>query len=324
VADARTRAACTIIPANAGDAMTRTISGRRDATGQRRTWSRKTASVARWLVAGAMIVTLSPSSAHAQFGRLKKLKEKFSAPDSATRAKDSLEQITAGVKPESVKVGGKSILQKGAAIVSTANGALESTTGLSVKDAALAATGVGAGSLMAKKFGFDPMSLGAQALANSKLSAKQRLMQKATGGLTGAGPSGMASAGMSAAQIQAMQRAAMANAATAHANHAAMGNAMAGNAAMGGYSQADIDAIMAFQQEMTQLSMAASAGDPAARARLEAWQGFALKYQTEAQRLSIAAGAGDTDAALKLQRLELDMIREWSRTGSVKTPTKIK
>jgi hypothetical protein len=310
------RVACTIIPANAGGAMTRKEMNRRGATAGT-TWSRTTTSMVRWIVAGAMIATLAPSTAHAQFGRLKKLKEKFSAPDSSARAKDSLEQIAAGVKPESVKVG-RSLLQKGAAIVSSANGALESTTGLSAKDAALAATGIGAGSLMAKKFGFDPMSLGAQAIANSKLSAQQRAMQKVGGGgLSGMATSGMAGA-MNAAQIQAMQRAAMANAGSARAS------AMVGSTAIPGYSQADIDAIMAFQQEMSQLSIAASGGDATARARLEAWQGFALKYQTEAQQLSIAASAGDTNAAQKLQRLELDMIREWTKSGHVKATTKVK
>jgi hypothetical protein len=299
--------------------MTRNDTDRRGAAG-RTTWNRKTTSVARWLVAGAMIVALSPTTAHAQFGRLKKLKEKFSAPDSAARAKDSLEQIAAGVKPESVKVG-KSMLQKGAAIVSTANGALESTTGMSVKDAALAATGIGAGNLMAKKLGFDPMSFGAQALANSKLNAQQRAMQRATGGLTGgAGMSGMATAGMNAAQIQAMQRAAMANAASARPNR----TAMASNAAMAGYSQADIDALLAFQQEMTQLSVAASGGDASARARLEAWEALVLRYNPEVQRLSTAASAGDMNAVQKLERLQFDMMREWSRTGSAKATTKVK
>ena len=296
--------------------MTRNDKGRRGATG-RMSWSRKTTSMARWLVAGAMIVALSPSIAHAQFGRLKKLKEKFSAPDSSARAKDSLEQIAAGVKPESVKVG-KSLLQKGTAIVSSANGALESTTGLSVKDAALAATGIGAGSLMAKKFGFDPMSLGAQAIANSKLSAQQRAMQKVGGGgLSGAATSGMAGA-MNAAQIQAMQRAAMANAGSARAS------ATVGSTAIPGYSQADIDAIMAFQQEMTQLSVAASAGDASARVRLAEWEAVVLKYNPEAQRLSMAASSGDMGAVQKLQRLQFDMMREWTRTGSLKTPAKIK
>ena len=274
----------------------------------------------RWLIAGAMIVALSPSIAHAQFGRLKKLKEKFSAPDSAARAKDSLEQIAAGVKPESVKVG-KSMLQKGAAIVSTANGALEATTGISAKDAALAATGIGASNLMAKKLGLDPMSIGAQALANAKMSAQQRAMQKAAGGgLTGAARlGGLAGAGMDAAQLQALRRAA-----TTRANRAAMANPMAGNPATPSYSQADLDALLAFQQEMSQLSVAASAGDPSARARLELWQELALKYQPEAQRLSAAAGAGDMGAVQKLQRLQFDMMREWSRSGSLKSTGKVK
>ena len=51
---------------------------------------------------------------------------------------------------------------------------------------------------------------------------------------------------------------------------------------------------------MSQLSVAASAGDPSARARLEAWEEMVLKYQPEAQRLSIAAGAGDMGAVQKL------------------------
>lgn len=296
--------------------MTRDGMDRRGATGPT-TWSRKATSVARWLVAGAMIVALSPSVAQAQFGRLKKLKEKFSAPDSAARAKDSLEQIAAGVKPESVKVG-KSILQKGASVVSTANGALESTTGISMKDAALAATGVGASNLMAKKLGLDPMSIGAQALANAKMSAQQRQMQKVGGG---AGVSGMTSAGMNAAQMQAMQRAAMGNAANTTTNRAAMANAMAGNA---GYSQADIDALLAFQQEMTQLSMAASTGDASARARLAAWEALVLRYNPEVQRLSMAASVGDVNAVQKLQRLQFDMIREWTKSGGGKATTKVK
>jgi len=265
-----------------------------------------------------MIVALSPSIAHAQFGRLKKLKEKFSAPDSAARAKDSLEQIAAGVKPESVKVG-KSLLQKGASVVSTANGALESTTGISMKDAALAATGVGASNLMAKKLGLDPMSIGAQALANAKMTAQQHAMQKATGGKVGGpGLSGMAGAGMNAAQMQAMQRAAMSNATSANANRAAMANAMAAQGAAAGYSQADIDALLAFQQEMSQLSIAASSGDASATARLQAWEALALRYQPEAQRLSVAAGGGDAAALQKLQRLQFDMIKEWQLAGGAK------
>ena len=297
--------------------MTRYGIGRLGVTGRMRL-SRTSIRLAHGLMAAAMLLALSPSTSQAQFGRLKKLKEKFSAPDSAARAKDSLAQIAAGVKPESVKIG-KSFLQKSASVVSTANGALESTTGLSIKDAALAATGVGAGNLMAKKLGLDPMSIGAQAIANAKMSAQQRAMQKAAGGVGQAGMPSMAGAGMDAAQLQAMQRAT-----TTRANQAAMANPMVGNAAMPNYSQADIDALLAFQQEMSQLSLAASAGDPSARARLEAWEAVALKYQPEAQRLSAAAGAGDMGAVQKLQRLQFDMMREWSRTGSLKSTGKVK
>jgi hypothetical protein len=115
-----------------------------------------------------------------------------------------------------------------------------------------------------------------------------------------------------------MQRAAMANAATPSTNRAAMANAMGANAAMAGYSQADIDALVAFQQEMMLLSTAASGGDASARARLEAWETLALKYQPEAQKLSLAAGAGDMAAIQKLQRLQFDMIKEWNRGGGAK------
>jgi hypothetical protein len=257
--------------------------------------------MARWLAAIAIVVALVPSSAQAQFGRLKKLKDKLSAPDSAGRAKDSLAQIAAGVKPESVKVG-KGFLQRGAAVVSSANGALESATGLSVKDAAMAASGVGAGNLIAKKFGVDPMSIGQQALANARMNAQQRAMQKATG-------TGRAGA-MDAVQLQAMQRAAMGNAAPS-----ARANSALADAAMGGFTQADAEALVLFQQEMMQLSMAASAGDPKAKARLEQWETIALKYQPQMEKLSIAAGAGDMAAAQRMQRLQFDLIKEWSNAG---------
>jgi hypothetical protein len=272
--------------------------------------------MARWLAAGAIILSLSPSPAHAQFGRLKKLKEKFSAPDSAARAKDSLAQIAAGVLPESVKVG-KSFLQKTGSVVSSANGALESATGISAKDAALAATGIGAGNLVAKKLGMDPMSIANQAIASAKMNAQQRAMQKATGAAgLGSPVAGMAGlGGMDAAQVQAMQRAAMGNAAaSARANSAAMGGA----AAMNGFTQADAEALVAFQQEMMELSMAASAGDASAKARLETWETIAMKYQPEMQKLSLAAGAGDMAAAQRMQRLQFDLIKEWSSKGGVR------
>jgi hypothetical protein len=99
---------------------------------------------------------------------------------------------------------------------------------------------------------------------------------------------------------------------------------MAGNAAMAGYSQADVDAIIAFQQEMTQLSLAASSGDASARVRLAEWEALVLRYNPEVQRLSMAASAGDMGAVQKLERIQFDMMREFTRTGSAKAPTKIK
>jgi hypothetical protein len=87
---------------------------------------------------------------------------------------------------------------------------------------------------------------------------------------------------------------------------------------MSGFTQADADALVRFQQEMMQLSMAASAGDARAKARLEAWEAIALKYQPQMEKLSLAADAGDMAAAQKMQRLELDLIREWTTAGSAR------
>jgi len=286
------------------------------ATG-RSSHARKLISVMRWLTAAALLVAVTPVASHAQLGRLKKLKQKFSAPDSAARAKDSLAQIAAGVLPESVKVG-TSFLQKTGTVVRTANGALESTTGISVKDAALAATGVGAGNLLAKKFGMDPMSIGQQAIANAKMTAQQRAMQKAGGGVGLAGtPGAPGMAGypsMDAAQMRNMQKAMGAAQASARANSAAMGDA----SAAAGYTQADIEALTTFQQTMMQLSMAASQGDASAKARLEAWEVIALKYQPEMEKLALSASSGNMAAAQQMQRMQFDLIKEWNAAGGVR------
>ena len=278
---------------------------------------RKSITVMRWLTAAALLVALTPMPAHAQLGRLKKLKQKFSAPDSAARAKDSLAQIAAGVLPESVKVG-TSFLQKTGTVVRTANGALEATTGISAKDAALAATGVGAGNLLAKKFGMDPMSIGQQAIANAKMTAQQRAMQKAGGGVGLAGtPGAPGMAGypsMDAAQMRDMQKAMGAAQASARANSAAMGDAYAS----AGYTQADIEALTTFQQTMMQLSMAASQGDASAKARLEAWEVIALKYQPEMEKLALSASSGNVAAAQKMQRMQFDLIKEWNAAGGAR------
>jgi len=112
-----------------------------------------------------------------------------------------------------------------------------------------------------------------------------------------------------------MQKAMGAAAASGRANSAAMANAYAS----AGYTQADIDALMAFQQDMMQLSMAASAGDASAKARLQSWEVLAMKYQTEMQKLALSAGAGDVAAAQKMQRMQFDLIKEWNAGGSGRT-----
>jgi len=136
---------------------------------------------------------------------------------------------------------------------------------------------------------------------------QQRAMQSATGGFS---------------------RAAMANAAArgnrATTTNAMAANAMAANAATAGYSQADIDAMLAFQQEMTRLSAAASTGDASAQVRLAAWEALVLRNNPEMQRLSMAASAGDMGAVQKLERLQFDMMREWVHSGSAKAPARVK
>lgn len=256
-------------------------------------------TLSRWAVAGALLVAVSPSAASAQMGMLKKLKKAVTAPDSSARAKDSLAQIAAGVLPESVKVNKGNLLQRGGSVVSTASGALEATTGISAKDAALAATGVGASNLIAKKMGMDPTSIGKAALTNAKMNAQQRAMQKAAGGAGSMGIGGLGAVGGGLA-VQAPNAAAMAG--------------MPGT----GFSQADAEALAAFQQEMMTVAMAASSGDERAKARLDAWQALALKHQPEIERLSLTAGAGDMAAVQKLQQIQLTLIREWASTGSTK------
>jgi hypothetical protein len=294
--------------------MTRQVSGRPTAYGMV-----SLSSMARWVLAAALLVAVVPTPARAQFGMLKKLKKAASGPDSAARATDSLAQIAAGVKPESVKVNKGSLLARGASAVSTANGALESATGISAKDAALAATGVGAGNLLAKKMGVDPMSLGKTAMNQAKLNAQQRAMQKATGA------SGIASgiaglAGMpDAASIQAMQQSmATANVARGKVAKGTGAAAMMGVPGMAGFTQADAEALVAFQQEMMQVAMLASTGDEAAKTRLEAWQALTLKHQGEIEKLSLTASAGDVASMQKLQQMQFTIMKEWASTAGPK------
>ena len=223
--------------------------------------------VVRHLAASALLLLLVPTVAQAQFGMLKKLKKAASGPDSAARAKDSLEQIAAGVSPDSVKIG-RSLLARGVSATKSASDKLEATTGISAKDAALAATGVGATGLIAKKMGMDPMSMGQSVLNNAKQAGKQRAMNAATGvNAIGAIPGMPDAATMQAMQAQIARAGALSTAGAKPGKGAAAAATM-GLPGMAGFTQADAEALVAFQQEMMQVAMAASAGDVAAQKRL--------------------------------------------------------
>ena len=88
---------------------------------------------------------------------------------------------------------------------------------------------------------------------------------------------------------------------------------------MAGFTQADAEALVAFQQEMMQVAMAASAGDAAAQKRLEAWQAVTLKHESEIQKLSLAAQGGDLAAMQKLQMMQFTIMKEWAGTASPKS-----
>jgi hypothetical protein len=275
-------------------------------------------SAVRHLIVGALALALVPTSAEAQFGMLKKLKKAASGPDSAARAKDSLAQIAAGVSPDSVKIG-TSLLARGVSAASSASNKLEETTGISAKDAAIAATGIGATGLIAKKMGVDPMSMGQAVMSNAKQAGKQRAMNAAMGVNAMGTIPGMPDA----ATMQSMQ-AQMARAGGLSAKGAKPGKGAAMAATMempgmAGFTQADAEALVAFQQEMMQVAMAASAGDAAAKARLDAWQAVTLKHEAEIQKLSLAAQGGDLAAIQKLQIMQLTIMKEWAGTASTRS-----
>ena len=271
------------------------------------------------MIGTLILLAVTPLAANAQFGLLKKLKNSIS-PDSAAKVAAAKEDsIALAVK---LAAGDTTPLERSkfARAVSAAGAAsdkFESVTGVSAKDAALAASGVGASGLIAKKMGIDPMSLGARAL---NMSQQQRASGGVTGGVQAAlrGMPGMPSIpGMpnmadlmklqqtAAGQLQGVQKL------SAGRNVAAM-------TSYAGFTEADARAMAAFQQEMMQVAMAASGGDLAAQARLERWQTIALKYQPEIEKLSLSVGGGDMAAFQRLQVIQVDIIKEWANTGSSK------
>jgi hypothetical protein len=281
---------------------------------------------ARSMIGTFILLAVTPLAANAQFGMLKKLKNSIS-PDSAAKveaAKEDSIALAAKIAAGDTTPLQRSKFQRAVTAAGAASDKFESVTGVSAKDAALAATGVGASGLIAKKMGVDPMSLGAKALNMGQ-------GQKGTGGVTGGvqaalrGMPGMPSIpGMpNMADLMKMQQSAAASAVQLQgaAKLSAGKNVVAGNpyAGIAGLSEADAKAIAAFQQDMMQTAMAASGGDAAAQARLERWQAIALKYEPEIQKLSASASGGDMAALQRLQLIQVDIIKEWANTGSAKT-----
>ena len=89
-----------------------------------------------------------------------------------------------------------------------------------------------------------------------------------------------------------------------------------------GYGKVEAEALGAFQQEMMEVALAASAGDATAKARLDAWQALTVKHEAEIRRLGVAAEAGDTVATQKLQLMQLTIMKEWQGTGGPRSRLK--
>jgi hypothetical protein len=276
----------------------------------------------RSVIGTLLLLAVTPLAANAQFGMLKKLKNSIS-PDSAAKmeaAKEDSIALAAKLAAGDTTPLGRSKFSRVVSAAGAASEKFEAVTGVSAKDAALAATGVGATNLIAKKMGVDPMSLGTKAL-----NLRQQGM--ANRAASGGGSPGMGATrgipGMpNMAEFAKMQQAASARAQNSPTPSG--GGQVVGGNAWAGFTEADARAIAAFQQEMMQVAMAASGGDLAAQARLERWQAIAVKYEPEIQKLSLAASGGDMTAVQRLQVIQIDIIKEWANTGSTKSVKAVK
>jgi hypothetical protein len=280
------------------------------------------------LFAAAFVTVVIPGSAEAQ-SRFKRLKNAV-RPDSAARAdaalKDSIAKGEASVAAAAMALEGttsaaspgkKSRLKRAVSATKKAADKVEDVTGISAKDAALMATGVGVGAIAAKKLGVDPSSISARAMEAAGNVAQQRAsasqVQRGAPAMQGV-PS---VEGFDPAAMQAAMRAAQSRRASA-ATMPPMPVTGPATTGMPGFSEADAKAMMAFQQEMMQVSMAASQGDAKAQARLERWAAIAEKYEPEMLKLSTSmsnTGAADLKTIQRLHAIQIEMMREWSRTS---------
>lgn len=272
------------------------------------------------MIGTLLLVAVTPLAANAQFGMLKKLKNSIS-PDSAAKVESAREDsiaLAAKLAAGDTTPLGRSKFSRVVSAAGAASDKFESVTGVSAKDAALAATGVGASGLIAKKMGVDPMSLGAKAL-----NMRRQNVAGKTAGLGGlSGMPGIPGMPNMADLMKMRQGAAAVQLQGAPTPRSGGTVTMPTGNPMAGFTEADAKAIAAFQQEMMQVAMAASGGDLAAQARLERWQTIALKYEPEIQKLSISGSAGDMAAIQRLQVIQVEIIKEWVNTGSSK-PVKL-
>ena len=279
---------------------------------------------ARSVIGTLILLAVTPLAANAQFGMLKKLKNSIS-PDSAAKienAKNDSIALAAKLSVGDTTPLERSKFSRAVSAAGKASEKFEEVTGVSAKDAALAVSGVGATNLVAKRMGVDPVSLGAKAinLRNQSQAGRAAGLPGMSGGGTPSIP-GMpnmadlmkmrGAASSASVQMQGMQMQGM-------PKSRAGGGLTTGNP-YAGFTEADAQAIAAFQQEMMQVAMAASGGDVAAQARLERWQAIALKYQPEIERLSLSGSAGDMAAIQRLQVIQVEIIKEWVNTSSSKS-----
>ncbi|MEP6690808.1 MAG: hypothetical protein ABJD07_06600 [Gemmatimonadaceae bacterium] len=268
------------VPEQAGSAV-----GRRE---------RRTVRLLAFLAIGVLTAAMA-RPAHAQFGALRRLKDKVTGgADSATAAADSAKRDSARVAAhgaaDTIKAG-QSMFQRAKSVASKASDKFEATTGISAKDAALAATGVGVAGIVAKKAGMPDMS--PTALMNaSKVAQAAGTARQATPGVD---MSKLAMPGVTAMP----NTSAGLSAADAARNLAALS------------TNTESAALLEFQQELMEVAMKASSGDAAARARLDVWQALLMKYQPEMIRLSTGVAATQPETPKKLMDLQLAMMSEW-------------
>lgn len=261
-------------------------------------------------VCGFMATILMAAPALAQSGTAKppaRAKSVIKAPDSAA-VTDSLArlkahadstaaaQAAAAAQPPKEK---KSFFKRAISSAKQASDKMESATGISAKDAALAATGVGAAGIIGKKMGVDPSAVVGNAIGSAAQKSAMKGATSIVPGVPGAPAGGAVGAALQSVQraqaVPSMQQLAMPN--------------MAQPAAMA--SGEDAQVMMRFQQEMTQVTMAATTGDPSARAKLDGWQKMSARFDVEAATLMSTAATGDASGYMKLQRMQTNVMREW-------------